>query len=302
MFMRIYTEETSEMTFHNRGKMRTVSPGARSRARERGMTARVAGPKPEQADEKYRVKVLDNFAAILDLFTESENALTLDEIARKSGLAKTTAFRILKGLERHAIFKYREIGQTYSLGMRVLELGGIVYNSLSLRKIAAPFLDELSRELKAMLLLGIMQGDRVQYIDKRESDSIIRSSYYAGLKKPPHYGMLGTVLMAYMEDDERQRLLKLYPPVKLTDKTTTATRDILRKTEQTRKQGYYVERGEVIEGVVGIAVPLADFSGKVVAALGACLLEFQVKPDALEHVVRKVVEAGRSISRELGSG
>jgi DNA-binding IclR family transcriptional regulator len=68
-----------------------------------------------------------------------------------------------------------------------------------------------------------------------------------------------------------------------------------------RRQGYYIERGEVIEGVLGVGVPIADFSGKVVAALGACLPEFQLKSDDPGPVVQKMLEVGRSISRELGN-
>ncbi|OPY66996.1 MAG: Transcriptional regulator KdgR [Syntrophorhabdaceae bacterium PtaU1.Bin034] len=253
------------------------------------------------AEAKYNIKVLDNFAAILDLFTYNDNSFTLDEISAKSGLPKTTVFRILKNLEQHGIFKHNPIGQTYSLGMRVLELGGIVYNSLSLRKVAAPYLDSLSHDLKATILLGIMQGDQVQYIDKRESESIIRTVAYAGLKRPPHYGILGLTLVAYMNNDERVRLLNLYPPTKLTENTMIGIKELLRRMDELKEVGYCVERGEVIEGVLGVGVPIADFSGKVVAALGACLPEFQIKSDGLERAIQKLLEASRAISKELGN-
>lgn len=252
-------------------------------------------------DDKYNIKVLDNFAAILDLYTYHENSFTLDEIAVRSKLPKTTVFRILKNLERHGIFKHNAVEQTYSLGMRVLELGGIVYNSLSLRKVAAPYLDSLSHDLKATILLGVIQGDQVQYIDKRESESIIRTVAYAGLKRPPHYGILGLTLVAYMGNEERMRLLNLYPPTKLTEKTMISTKELMRRMDELKETGYCIERGEVIEGVLGVGVPIADFSGNVVAALGACLPEFQVKPDGLERAIQKLRDASRSISKELGN-
>ncbi len=253
------------------------------------------------SDDKYNIKVLDNFAAILDLYTYNDHSFTLDEIAVRSKLPKTTVFRILKNLERHGIFKHNAVEQTYSLGMRVLELGGIVYNSLSLRKVAAPYLDSLSHELKATILLGVIQGDQVQYIDKRESESIIRTVAYAGLKRPPHYGILGLTLVAYMGNEERMRLLNLYPPTKLTERTMIGTKELMRRMDELIETGYCIERGEVIEGVLGVGVPIADFSGNVVAALGACLPEFQVKPDGLERAIQKLRDASRSISKELGN-
>lgn len=254
-----------------------------------------------KAKQKYSVKAYEKLVAILDLFTYVQNSLTLDQIAKRSGLSKTTTFRILRALEQHGFFRYNEMSQTYSLGIKLLELGGIVYGSLSLRKVAAPYLDALSHSLKATILFGMMEGDHLLYLDKRESESIIRSSSYIGLKRPPSFGVLGMVLVAYMNEPQRKRLLKLYPPTKLTEKTLTGTRDVLRRLDEIRTVGYYVERGEVIEGVLGIGVPIADFSGRVVAALGACLPDFQIKSDALKATVQELLNASRLISKGLGN-
>src|SRR5208283_1220054 len=90
---------------------------------------------PRYMDEpKYSVKVLEKVIKILNLYTYTEGSFSLDQIARKAGLSKTTAFRILKTLEKHEIFKYDEVEETYSLGLKLMELGGIVYASLSIRK------------------------------------------------------------------------------------------------------------------------------------------------------------------------
>ena len=96
-------------------------------------------------ESKYSVKVLEKVVKILNLYTYNEGSFTLDQIAKKAGLSKTTAFRILKTLEKHGIFKYNELEETYSLGLKLMELGGIVYSSLSIRKVASPYLDALAQ-------------------------------------------------------------------------------------------------------------------------------------------------------------
>ena len=253
-------------------------------------------------ESKYSVKVLEKVIRILNLYTYTEGSFTLDQIAKKAGLSKTTAFRILKTLEKHEIFRYSDTEQAYSLGLKLMELGGMVYSSLSIRKVASPYLDTLAHSLKATILLGIIKDDHLLYIDKRESESIIRVSSYIGLKRPPYYGMLGMTLVAHMPDEQKKKLLQLYPPGKITDKTVVDVKELIRRFDETRKSGYYVEREEVIDGVMGVGVPIRDFSGNVVAALGACMPEFQVNEKITQRAIRELTAASTSISKELGAG
>lgn len=203
-------------------------------------------------------------------------------------------------MERGGFLKYDRIQEQYRLGLRFLELGGIVYESLSVRKAAAPYMDVLSHSLRATILLGVIKDDQLLYIDKRESESIVRVTSHTGLKRPPYYGMLGMTLLAYMDDDEMKRLLSLYPPTKITEKTVTGTRQIMLKLDETKRLGYYIEKGEVIKGLVGIGVPIRDLSGNVVASLGATQPTFQIKEGTIENTIRQLVEASKSISKELG--
>jgi IclR family transcriptional regulator, KDG regulon repressor len=250
--------------------------------------------------EQYSIKVLEKIVTILNLYTDKEHAFSLTEIKKRTGLPKTTVFRILKTFENAGFFKYDLTNEKYSLGLKFLELGGIVYESLSIRKAAAPYMDALSQSLKAIILLGVIKNDQLLYIDKNESNSIIRVSSRTGLKRPPYYGMLGMTLVAYMEDDEKKRLLQQYPPTKITEYTVTDMDEIMRKLYETKRLGYYIEKDEVIEGMLGIGVPIRDYNGNVAAALGATQPAFQIKEGAVEDIIQELLKASRLISKELG--
>jgi DNA-binding IclR family transcriptional regulator len=161
-------------------------------------------------------------------------------------------------------------------------------------------MDALSNNLRATILLGVMKDDQLLYIDKREMDSIIRVTSHIGLKRPPYFGMLGMTLLAYMDSKEIDRLLRLYPPTKITPKTITETRRIIKNLDKAKRAGYYMEQDEIVEGLLGIGVPIKDFSGNVVAALGATQPVFQIKEGTIENTIQQLLEASRSISRELG--
>jgi DNA-binding IclR family transcriptional regulator len=251
-------------------------------------------------DQRYSVRVLEKAVKIFDIFTYGNDAFTLAEIKRITGLPKTTIFRILKTFESAGFFKYDSKHEKYCLGLRFLELGGLVYSSLSVRKAAEPYMDNLSNSLKATILLGVIKDDQLLYIDKREMDSIIRITSHIGLKRPPYFGMLGMILLAYMDDREKERLLKLYPPTKITNKTVTEGRRIMKKLDDSKRKGFYMEQDEIVEGLLGIGVPIMDFSGNVVAALGATQPVFQIKEGTIENTIQQLLEASRSISKDLG--
>jgi DNA-binding IclR family transcriptional regulator len=251
-------------------------------------------------EQKYNVRVLEKAIKIFDLFSYGDDSFTLAEMRKRTGLPKTTIFRILKTFESAGFFKYDPDRERYSLGLRVLELGGLVYSSLSIRKAAASYMDALSNSLKATILLGVMKDDQLLYIDKRDMDSIIRVTSHIGLKRPPYFGMLGMTLLAHMDDKERDRLLRLYPLTKITPKSVTDVDRIMKKLDEAKKKGYYMEQDEIVEGLLGIGVPIRDFSGNVVAALGATQPVFQVKTGTIENTIHQLLEASRSISKELG--
>ena len=258
--------------------------------------------KGSSGQERPTIKVLEKAIRILELFSPGKERLSLDQISLETGLPKPTAFRIVKTLERAGFLAYDPEVSSYSLGLKLLELGGLVYESLSLRKAASPEMNRLSERLKATVLLGIIREDHLLYIDKRETHSLIKVSSYMGLKRPPHYGMLGTVLLAFMDPEERARLLKAYPPQKITTASPIDQEEILSRLNKVRELGYFMERGEVIEGVVGIGAPVRDFSGDVVAALGVALMEFQLRELGEEQVIGELLISANEVSKALGYG
>ncbi len=250
--------------------------------------------------EKYVVKVLEKAMKILDVYTRHEHAFTLDDLTKRTGFSKPTVFRILRTMEKNGYIRYDQEDGFYRLGLRFLELGGVVYSSTSVRKGASPFLDALARSLKATVLVGVIINDEFSYIDKREGDSILRIPSYLGAKMPPSESFLGLTLLAFMEPAEAKRLLKQYPVKKHTDRTRTRAAEIEAKLDETRQKGYLLDRGEFFDGVIQIGAPIRGMEGNTVAALGVSLQEFRISEDGLAKAVEEIKETARLISGELG--
>ncbi len=144
-----------------------------------------------EENKKYVVKVLEKALKILETFTRQENAFTLHQLTKATGFDKSTIFRILRTLEKNGYIRFNQNDGLYTLGLRLLELGTVVYASSSVRRSASPHLDAAARSLKATILVGVIINDEFVYVDKREGNSILRIPSYLGAKMPPSESFLG---------------------------------------------------------------------------------------------------------------
>jgi IclR family transcriptional regulator, KDG regulon repressor len=258
--------------------------------------------KTEKENESiYRVQALERALDILDCFSFQDRELGLSDVAGKTGLNKTTVKRLISNLTDRGYLQQVPNTKQYQLGMRLFELGGIVFSSLSLRKTAAHHIALLSNETNTTVLLAVTMEDELVYVDKREGKGMIRISSDVGWRRPLHYGMLGMVLMAHMDPDNVDRILKKTPLAPHTPYSIVDPDAFSARLEEIRKNGYILEREEAVEGILGIAAPIRDYSRQVIAALGIALpLSKNHSEKHLEKVTDLVRATADEISSDLG--
>lgn len=249
----------------------------------------------------YRVQALERALDILECFSFQKRELSLTDLVNQTGLNKTTVKRLISNLTTRGYLQQEPQSKKYQLGMRLFEMGGIVYSSFSLRQAAAYPMTNLQNETGATVLLGVSMDGQLVYVDKREGDGMIRISSDIGWRRPLHYGMLGMVLMASMDSKNVQSILTKDPLEAHTSFSITDDEAFNQRLEQIREQGYIFEEEEAVEGMFGIAAPIRDYSRQVVAALGITLPvrthNLTAELDRLVELVKKTCE---TISSNLG--
>ncbi len=249
----------------------------------------------------YNVQSLMRALDILDCFTYQKRVMSLSDVVQRTGLNKTTAKRLISNLAARGYLQQDSQSKTYQLGMRLFELGGIVFSSFSLRQAAAQPMNMLQEKTGATVLLGARIEDHLVYVDKREGRGKVRISSDIGWRRPLHYGMLGMVLLAYMEPREANRIIREYPLTAHTALSITDEDAFILRLGQIREKGYILEKEEAIEGFMGVAAPVRDYTRQVVAAMGIAWpmgqngLEGQI--DRIAGLLKKTCE---EVSADLG--
>ena len=251
--------------------------------------------------ETFYNRSLERALRILCIFTFDKQALTLTQLSELSGLHKATVLRLCSTLMKYDFLRYHQNLKHYSLGLKVFELGSILFSSFSLRRIASFYLDQLQSILGKTVFLGILENDELIYIDKKEDPQVpIRFASQIGTRRPPHFGMLGQILMAFLPDREINRLLRETPLTAFTKKSLVREKEFKERLLKIRKQGFFVDDEEALDGISGISAPIRDYTGGVIAAVGVGFISSSEGAKQKKLIIKEVCDAAKGISKQMG--
>ena len=230
---------------------------------------------------------------VLEAFGPDDPELTVSEIARRSGLHVATASRLVAQLAAHGLLSRGE-DRRVRIGMRMWELASRASPTRSLRDAAMPYLEDLHAVVGHHVQLAVPDGDEVLFLERLTArDAVINYSRIAG-RLPLHISSSGHVLLAFGPPELRERVLAR-PLERYTAATTTSPDRLRASLEQVRRQGFALLAGHVHEDATGIAVPVRDGLGEVVAALSVIV----PNDDRAVSAVPALLAAARGIGRSL---
>ena len=237
---------------------------------------------------------------ILELLAASRDGMALREVSAQLEAPKSSLLPLLRALTARGYLEQARTGE-YRLGPRALELGAGSAARLELADLARPALAELMRRTGETVFLGTLAADGVSvvYIDKVESDQIIRYSAGVGDRRPLHATSTGKAILAFLPAAQREALLDTLPLARHTDRTVTSLTALRGSLEETRRTGVCVSLDEMVRGASGVAAPIFDRHGQVA---GACTIggpTDRVRP-RLRQLAAEVKETARRISSLLG--
>ena len=247
------------------------------------------------------IQSLEKGLDILFLFSEERPFLTLEEISSRSGLPKSTCYRFLSTLKNKNILERERTSGKFKLGVRLLKLESVIHNSLGIARIASPFLQKLSEVSGETAQLVVLNKNEGVCVERVESTATLRVMPDRGTTIYLHSGASGKVILAYLNPEERARIIQEKGLKRLTPNTITAPSALKKELEEVRKRGYAVSDQEIYQGVKAIAAPIFDFQGKITASLGVAGPRERLTGKKVTSLAPIIQKAARSISEQLGA-
>lgn len=218
-------------------------------------------------EARSRGSALEKALLVLGAVTDQPQPIGLPDIAARIKLPRQTVHRVLAQLERAGLIVRDPARDRFSVGPQLSELALSALYSENQNTPVRNILQELVDDLKETCNVGILRGLDFLYIDRIECDWPLRMSLSTGSSLPAHCSAGGKVLLAYMPAHLRASLLKSAKLRPNTEKSITDVAQLERECSDVRERGYATTVEELSIGIIGVAVPVLDASGRALAAL-----------------------------------
>lgn len=238
-------------------------------------------------------QAVDRAVAILELFDERTTDLSIADVVTALDVHRSTASRLMSTLERHGLLEQTDVPGRYRLGLGLVTLAGFVLNRFPVRALARPRLRELRDDTNETAWLGMLDGHTVVYLDQASNRHVTVNVDWVGRRQALTDGVTGRLLLAFQPAEVIDRLVDEAAPgaVGLSDVELASV----------RRRGHAVCVGDADDAYTGVAVPIRDHRGAVVAAIALGGPRYRVSPERLEtELVPMALRAAARVSEGLG--
>jgi len=248
----------------------------------------------------YYIQSIKRAIQILNSFTPQEKELSITELSKKLNLHKSTIHRIFVTLEDESLVVKNQITQKYRLGIKLFELGHLVQDQMEIRAYALPIMKEFAQKTEESVDLNILSDGKRVSIEKIESPHDVRRIIQLGKSLPLHCGGSGKALLAFLPDEEVDKIIQKEKLIPFGPNTITDLTKLKEHLKEIRKNEYAISFEERILGSASIAAPIFNYKGKVVASLSVSGPTTRFTKEKIPKLISLAKEAAQKISASLG--
>ncbi len=245
------------------------------------------------------IQSLERGLAVINSFSRDHDAQTLSEVAGRTGLTRATARRVLLTLAELGYVD--QIGRSFSLTPKVLDLGYSFLSSFHVVELAQPSMERLVDEVHESSSMSVLDGHEIVYVARVPTSRIMTIALALGSRLPAYPTSMGRVLLAGLDNRALESFIEATRFEKLTPHTVTDPKRFRELIGEVRSAGYALVDQELEEGVRSIAAPIHNGRGEVIAAMNISCHASRIDVDRMRDEFRpKLIEAAAEISERVG--
>lgn len=250
-------------------------------------------------DKYYFIRSFAKGMNVLELLSENES-LTVTQVARLMNINRASSHRFLSTLKELG-YADKDDSSRYFLTSRVIALGMRVLDRFEIRKIARPFLQELSAKFNETINLGYFDGDEMLTIDKIDSTEILRMDAGIGGGEPAYCTSLGKAILAFLPDKQLQEYLQSIEITPFTPDTVTSKDKLMQELMQIKENGYSIDDEELSVGLRCVGAPLFNHNGQALYAISISGPSIRMGSKRIEEMQRELKKICQNLSGTMGN-
>ena len=271
--------------------------------------ARIARPVPARSDidddaedrQRGGVQSLGRAFAILEEIARHREGIGLADLSKRVGLHNSTTFHLAKTLVSLGYVRQEKESKRYRVGRPLFALAASALDEIEMVSLATPILEELSAKTGESGHFAVRMGDAVVVIARTSGPGAFQLTERVGVVRPAHCTALGKVILAALRPDQLERFLKRVELKPSTEKSITEVPKLMRQLDEARRSGVAFDDGEFNLEVRCVAVPVQDFTGQTIGALGISGPIWRLSNQVLQSRAKIVQAAAEKLAAEFGA-
>lgn len=247
------------------------------------------------------VQSLERAFALLEEIGRHPEGIGLADLSKQVSLHNSTTFHLVKTLVSLGYARQSPETKRYHVGRMVYGLAASSMDEIELVNVATPILEALAETTGESTHLALRAGADVIIAARCSGPGAFQLSDRTRGARPAHATALGKVLLAALSPQQADKLISSREMTALTPKTITDPERFRAELERVRATQVAFDDCEFNIEVRCIAVPVQDYSGETVAAIGLSGPVWRLSFQALHDLTPKVAQAAKQLSDELGA-
>lgn len=255
--------------------------------------ARGVSPRPGEAS------VLGRMSLVLNAFSVSRPALTVEEVAQLIGASEPTAYRYLGELCESGLLSRRT--GLYVLGPKVIELEFIIRSCDPIMHASEDVLRRLAETTGCNVLLCNVYNETIVNVFHAAGREPLDLIFTRGRPMPLFRGSQARAILSVLDRRQLKRIFERHEGDPDLKRVAANWDDFKALLQETRRRGYYISRNELDPDVTGIAAPVFDRDRTVLGSLVLAYSSSRPPPISEKALAQIVVDTATTLSGSNGS-
>lgn len=237
---------------------------------------------------------------LLELLAMRPGGLALSDIAEQADLAPSTTHRLLQALLSQGFVTQDETLGVWRIDVKTFRIGNSFLEARDFVATSRPYLRRLTRDTGETANLGVRDGTTAVFLAQSESPQMMRMITRLGSRAPLHASGVGKALMAWLPDDDLERVLAERGLDRVTVNTLSSPSELRRAMAEIRQRGYACDREEHAIGLHCVAACIHDELGTPLAAISVSGPVARIPDERLDALGERVRDTAAEITAQLG--
>lgn len=249
---------------------------------------------------KDGVQSVSRALILLQELARSDDGMRVSDLARMTGLAVSTAHRLLTTLEQHGFTQFEPETTLWHVGREAFAVGSAFGKRRNFVAPALPFLKRLRDVTRETANLGILDGNQLVTISQVESREIMRAISNPGGQVPVFCSGMGKAIVATWTDEDIKALAVRAGLPPMTSKSLRSLDEVFVDIRKTRERGYALDDEEHVTGLRCVAAEVWSPQGEAVCAISVSGLAARITDARLDSIGRQIRKAADELTQQLG--